>query len=153
MSDTALVSCGGLVIHRNKVLLLFKNRNGRYKGWVLPKGSLEPGETLEEAALREVKEEGGVEAQLQKYLGKTQYSFKDIPGQTGIVTKTVHWYLMGADSFHCKPQAEEFFADAGFYKQHEAQYLLKYDDERRMMRAAFIERDRMRHSEKKQKKG
>ena len=126
---TEAVSCGGVVIHDGKVLLLYKNQNGRYMGWVLPKGTVEPGETYQQTALREVKEETNSDAEIVKYIGKTQYTF----------SKTVHWYLMVTDSFDCKPQAEEFFVDAGFYKQHEASYLLKFHDEKQMMRRAFME--------------
>ena len=149
---TTIVSCGGVVIYRNKVLLLYKNRNGRNRGWVLPKGSLEDGESLKEAAIREVKEEAGADPFLQKYLGKTVYTFKGtllnqdkkpISDVKETITKEVHWYLMTADSFYCKPQAEEFFVDAGFYKQHEAYHLIKYDDERQIMRKAFITKSKL----------
>ena len=133
---TEAVSCGGVVIHDGKVLLLYKNQNGRYMGWVLPKGTVEPGETYQQTALREVKEETNSDAEIVKYIGKTQYTFR---GNEDIVSKTVHWYLMVTDSFDCKPQAEEFFVDAGFYKQHEASYLLKFHDEKQMMRSAFME--------------
>ena len=133
---TEAVSCGGVVIHDGKVLLLYKNQNGRYMGWVLPKGTVEPGETYQQTALREVKEETNADAEIVKYIGKTQYTFR---GNEDIVSKTVHWYLMVTDSFDCKPQAEEFFVDAGFYKQHEASYLLKFHDEKQMMRRAFME--------------
>lgn len=133
---TEAVSCGGVVIHDGKVLLLYKNQNGRYMGWVLPKGTVEPGETYRQTALREVKEETNSDAEIVKYIGKTQYTFR---GNEDIVSKTVHWYLMVTDSFDCKPQAEEFFVDAGFYKQHEASYLLKFHDEKQMMRRAFME--------------
>lgn len=133
---TEAVSCGGVVIHDGKVLLLYKNQNGRYMGWVLPKGTVEPGETYQQTALREVKEETNSDAEIVKYIGKTQYTFR---GNENIVSKTVHWYLMVTDSFDCKPQAEEFFVDAGFYKQHEASYLLKFHDEKQMMRRAFME--------------
>ena len=133
---TEAVSCGGVVIHDGKVLLLYKNQNGRYMGWVLPKGTVEPGETYQQTALREVKEETNSDAEIVKYIGKTQYPFR---GNEDIVSKTVHWYLMVTDSFDCKPQAEEFFVDAGFYKQHEASYLLKFHDEKQMMRRAFME--------------
>jgi len=129
-----------VVIYRGKVLLLYKNRRGKYNGWVLPKGSLEPNETHKAAALREVKEESGVAASVSRYLGKTEYSFYSSNGaDRHKVSKTVHWYLMTTDSFYCKPQAEEFFADVGFYKQHEAYHLLKFHDERQIMRRAFNE--------------
>jgi len=142
-----VVSCGGVVIYRNKVLLLYKNQNGRHVGWVLPKGNVEPSETNMKAALREVKEESGVSARIAKYLGSTQYSFRstkvDELSETGeLMTKTVHWYLMSTTSFYCKPQAEEFFADAGFYKRHEAEHLLKFHDEKQIMRKAFAEYDK-----------
>ena len=134
------VSCGGVVIYRGKVLLLYKNRQGKYTGWVLPKGCLEQNETIRAAALREVKEESGVTAKVLKYLGKTEYSFYTYEADSrNKVSKIVHWYLMTTDSFCCKPQAEEYFADVGFYKQHEAYHLLKFHDERQIMRRAFKE--------------
>ena len=130
------VSCGGIVFHRGKVLLLYKNQNGRSMGWVMPKGNVEAGETFRQTALREVKEETGVSAKIIKYIGKTTYNFK---GSTDIINKKVYWYIMITDSFYCKPQAEEHFIDAGFYKQHEAYYLLKFHDERQIMRKAYME--------------
>ena len=132
------VSCGGIVIHKGKVLLLYKNQNGKYIGWVLPKGTIEKGESFKQTALREVREETGVPAKIVKYVGKTQYTFRITDD---IINKTVHWYLMVADSFFCKPQAEEFFADAGYYKRHEAFHLLKFHDEKQMMSRACSEYD------------
>ena len=140
LSQASTVSCGGVVIFRGKVLLLYKNQHGKHMGWVLPKGTLEPDETYKAAALREVKEESGVTAKALKYLGKTQYSFYSTVGSDRHkVSKTVHWYLMTTHSFECKPQAEEYFADVGFYKQHEAYHLLKFHDERQIMHRAFVE--------------
>ena len=40
-------SCGGVVIFRGKILLLYKNFKNRYEGWVLPKGTVEMGEKHE----------------------------------------------------------------------------------------------------------
>lgn len=130
------VSCGGVVIYRGKILLLYKNQNGRYMGWVMPKGTIEQGESFKETALREVKEEAGISARILKYIGRTNYIFQ---GNLGSINKTVHWYLMTTDSYNCKPQAEEFFVDAGYYKQHEAYYLLKFNDERQIMKRAYTE--------------
>ena len=45
-------SCGGVVIFRGKILLLYKNYRNRYEGWVLPKGTVEEGEEYKDTALR-----------------------------------------------------------------------------------------------------
>ena len=63
-------SCGGVVIFRGKILLLYKNFKNKYEGWVLPKGTVEDGEEYKETALREVKEESGTDAEIIKYVGK-----------------------------------------------------------------------------------
>ena len=61
-------SCGGVVIFRGKILLLYKNVKHKYEGWVLPKGTVEPGETHEQPAVREVYEESGVHGTIIKYV-------------------------------------------------------------------------------------
>ena len=140
-----IVSCGGVVIFRGKVLLLYRNKQENGAGWVLPKGKQELNESYEHAAVREVEEETGAKARIIKHIGRTQYSFQ---GAEAMVSKTVHWYLMAAESFYSKPQAEEFFSDAGFYKQHEAYHLLKYHNEREMLCRAFEEYDKLRRNRK-----
>ena len=134
-------SCGGVVIFRNKVLVLYKNYKYRYEGWVLPKGTVEPGESYEQTALREVKEETGVSAKIVEYLGKSQYSFS---AYTEIVEKEVHWYLMLSDSYYSKPQQEEFFLDSGYYKFYEAYHLLKFANEKMMLQKAFNKYNELR---------
>jgi len=64
-------SCGGVVIFRGKILVLYKNYKNKYEGWVLPKGTVEDGEEYKETALREVREETGVNASIIKYVGKS----------------------------------------------------------------------------------
>ncbi len=128
------VSCGGIVIYRGKILLLFINYRNRYEGWVLPKGSVEEGESFEETAMREVREESGATGSIAGYLGSCEYEFK---AQDEQVKKTVHWFLISGCSFYSKPQKEEYFTDSGFYKYHEAYYLLKYDNERSMLEKAY----------------
>ena len=72
-------SCGGEVIFRGKVLLLYKNYKNKYEGWVLPKGTVEKGEEHDETALREVKEETGVSASIIKYVGTVSYTHLTLP--------------------------------------------------------------------------
>ena len=97
-------SCGGVVIFRGKILLLYKNYKNKYEGWVLPKGTVEEGEEFQQTALREVLEESGSRASIIKYVGKSEYTF-NVPED--VVEKEVHWYLMMADSYYSKPQREE----------------------------------------------
>ncbi len=129
-------SCGGVVIFRGKVLVLYKNIRNKYEGWVLPKGTVEPGEDYKETALREVREETGVTASIIKYIGKSEYTF-NVPQD--IVEKDVHWYLMMADSYYSKPQREEYFLDSGYYKYIEAYHLLKFANEKQILEKAYDE--------------
>lgn len=129
-------SCGGVVIFRGKILLLYKNYKNKYEGWVLPKGTVEPGEDFKDTALREVKEETGVSASIIKYIGKSQYSFNT---PVDLVVKNVHWYLMMADSYYSKPQKEEYFVDSGYYKFHEAYHLLRFPNEKQILEDAYAQ--------------
>jgi ADP-ribose pyrophosphatase len=127
-------SCGGVVIFRGKVLVLYKNYKNKYEGWVLPKGTVEDGETHEQTALREVLEETSVSARIIKYIGKSRYSFK-VTQDT--IEKDVYWYLMIADSYYSKPQREEYFVDSGYYKYNEAYHLLKFSNEKNILEKAY----------------
>jgi 8-oxo-dGTP pyrophosphatase MutT (NUDIX family) len=59
--------------------------------WGLAKGGIEAGETREEAAVREVREETGLDAMIEADLGDTKYIYvwEDVR-----IRKTVHFYLM-----------------------------------------------------------
>ena len=83
-----VVAAGGVALNKkNKVLFIF--RNGK---WDLPKGKLDKGETIEEAAVREVEEETGVtKLKISSFLTVTYHIFK----RNGIYKlKETHWYLM-----------------------------------------------------------
>lgn len=134
------ISCGGVVFFQGKILLLYKNLNNRYKGWVLPKGTVEDGETFEETALREVKEETSVSAKLIKYVGSSFYSFFV---EEGIINKEVKWYLMIADNSESTPQIEEHFVDSGYYTYNEAIRLLKFQNEKNIVKKAYSEYQNM----------
>ena len=101
-------SCGGVVIFRGKILLLYKNYHNKYEGWVLPKGTVEAGEQHEETALREVKEETGVSARLIKYIGKSQYTFNT---PQDLVEKDVYWYLVMAERYSSKALRQGYLTD------------------------------------------
>lgn len=134
-------SCGGVVIYRGKILVLYKKYKNKYEGWVLPKGTVENNEAHEDTAIREVREESGANAVIEKYIGTTEYIFNTAKDT---VHKKVYWYLMMADSYYTKPQQEEFFEDSGYYKYHEAYHLLRFPNERQILEKAYDEYIKMR---------
>ena len=82
------------------------NRGGKLE-WCIPKGHLEQNETSEQAALREVFEETGLEAEIIEHLGEVNYQFIQDGSK---ISKTVHVYLMqqtgGELSFENDPHKE-----------------------------------------------
>ncbi|MDB5034297.1 MAG: hydrolase [Chlorobi bacterium] len=87
-------SAGGVVLRRTgegqlEVLLI---QHSMHRGWSFPKGWVEPGETPQQAAIREVEEESGVLAEIIADLPPTRYFFVNREKQR--VAKTVTWYLM-----------------------------------------------------------
>ncbi len=89
-----LVSAGGVVIREaaggNEVVLCGRNRPAI---WGLPKGTPDPGETREQTALREVREETGLDVEIVRPLESIQYWFVR-PSDRARCHKTVHYYLM-----------------------------------------------------------
>ena len=136
-------SCGGVVIYRGKILVLYKRYKNKYEGWVLPKGTVDMGETHEETAIREVKEESGADAVIRRYLGATHYNFST---SREMVNKEVLWYLMSSESYYSKPQREEYFEDSGYYKYNEAFHLLRFPNEKQILEKAYAEYELMRRN-------
>ena len=89
-----LVSAGGVVYRsaQNGTEFVVCGRNNP-RLWALPKGTPNPGETTEQTALREVREETGLEVSLERPLQSITYWF--IRAADGVrCHKTVHFYLM-----------------------------------------------------------
>ena len=73
-------AAGGAVLRGGEVLLVHRPR---YDDWTLPKGKLDPGESFEDAALREVREETGLSCTLGEELPATEY--RDNKGRPKLV--------------------------------------------------------------------
>ncbi len=114
-----------------KVLLL---RRADEDLWCLPKGRVDPGETDEEAAIREVHEETGLRAKILRRLPEVHYSFHR-PAELENVDKSVQYFLAEAVGGRVRP--EPGFDEARWCTRAEALRLLHYDNDRRVVRAAF----------------
>ena len=115
-----MLAAGGLVINeRGAVLFMF--RRGK---WDLPKGKLDPGETLEECALREVEEETGVgKLELRKFLLQTLHEYEEL-GK--VIQKKTHWFLMTTTSHQSLvPQTEEDITDLQWIAQDDFDVVLR----------------------------
>jgi 8-oxo-dGTP pyrophosphatase MutT (NUDIX family) len=91
------VSAGGVVYRRNgdviEVILASRRTRRGELAWGLAKGGIEEGESLEEAAVREVTEETGIIAEIEESLGDTRYFYV---WEEARIRKTVHFFLMRA---------------------------------------------------------
>jgi 8-oxo-dGTP pyrophosphatase MutT (NUDIX family) len=127
-------AAGGVVVRDGKVLLLRRPARREIR---LPKGHVEPGETRQEAALRETREEGGVaHPRLVADLGRQQVEF-DLAGFHCIRQES--YFLMTLDDltpWTCSPEdAAEFFP---FWAPlAEAEALLTFPTEREFLRRAI----------------
>ncbi len=111
MRTRSEISAGGVVYRRpdegvEVVLAARRTRRGDL-AWGLPKGLVEPDETPEQAAVREVREETGLEADVEVSLGEIRYFYV----WEGIrVRKAVHFFLMratGGDASQHDDEMEE----------------------------------------------
>ncbi|OIO04885.1 MAG: NUDIX hydrolase [Elusimicrobia bacterium CG_4_10_14_0_2_um_filter_56_8] len=84
-------SAGGIIFEGGNVLLILARNLKGEKVWTFPKGHLEPGETPEQAAVREVAEETGWACEIKSDLCRAEYSFIRDGRQ---VHKDVRWFLV-----------------------------------------------------------
>jgi 8-oxo-dGTP pyrophosphatase MutT (NUDIX family) len=95
LRTAAATSAGGIVVRKEQqgpsLVVGMRRRDRDLATWTLPKGTPDPGETVEETAIREVTEETGLEVRIVGPLPSIEYTFV----QSGTrVYKTVHYFLM-----------------------------------------------------------
>jgi 8-oxo-dGTP pyrophosphatase MutT (NUDIX family) len=126
------VSAGGVVVRGDDVLLIVPTRRAANGSRVvaLPKGHLDGDETAEQAAMREVREEGGVDADLVSPLGEVRYHYRR---DGRLVSKVVHFFHFAFRSGSPANHDHEI-EDARWVPIEQAVTELSYPGERDMVR-------------------
>ena len=127
-------SAGGVVIRRlvrEPEFLLIRDP---YGNWGLPKGHLEPEETPQEAARREVAEETRIEdVRVLAELACIDWYFRD---RRGLVHKFCHFFLMESAVGEASPRLEEGITDCVWLPYADAVRTITYDNAREVVRRA-----------------
>lgn len=108
--------------------------------WGLPKGAVSEGETSEQAALREVNEETGLEARIVRMLDTIEYYFR--AGDT-LIRKRVDFYLMLFTGGELRPQLSEV-DDVEWVPLPEAIERASFESEKKLLQTALQEIDSLR---------
>jgi len=107
-------AAGGIVEKDDKILLIY-----RLGKWDLPKGKLDPGESKEAAAVREVEEECGVQVKLGEKITKTWHTYLR---NEKFNLKRTYWYRMKlTNDSKLKPQIEEDIEEVRWMTHAEVQ--------------------------------
>lgn len=132
------ISAGGIVFkkiqsQKSKVVSIvwLVCQHSEHKGWVFPKGligDLDTTESMENAACRETREEGGVEACIVAPLVKPMVYFYTFKGRK--IKKTVYYYLMEYISGDPKDHDYEM-SDAQFMTEDEVRKILTYQSDKK----------------------
>jgi 8-oxo-dGTP pyrophosphatase MutT (NUDIX family) len=123
--------CAGGLVVRDAQVLLISPREGR---WQLPKGHLEPGEGPTQAAVREVREETGVQGRIVAVLPSITYSYATAKGAQ--VRKRVDYYLMSYESGSERDSDPREVLQARWWSWDQALSMLSFDNERQVAEQA-----------------
>lgn len=126
-------SAGGIVFNSKNQVLLAQHSSNHY--WGFPKGLIDKGQTSKEAALREVKEEGGVEAKIIEKAGDSKYVYTDKQTKENIF-KVVTVYLLKYISGDPKDHDWEV-KEAGWFSPEEALKKLSFRQDSDLLKQAL----------------
>jgi 8-oxo-dGTP diphosphatase len=118
---TPLVGVGVVTINEKKQVVLVKRGNEPKKGlWAIPGGSVELGEQVSEAAIREVKEECNIDIELKDFLGVVDLILKDKDGKVQYHYILIDYLAKYTSGFL---RAQSDVSEADWFYQHQLEKL------------------------------
>jgi 8-oxo-dGTP diphosphatase len=124
---------GVVCLRGDSVLLIRRGTPPRQGEWSLPGGRIEPGERAVDAALRELREETGVEAEITGLIDVVDGLFPEAGRHYVLIDYAARW-LSG------EPVAGDDAADARFVALDEIEALIDWSETRRIIRMATAAR-------------
>ncbi len=131
---TPVPAVGIVCLRGDEVLLIRRGTPPRIGEWSLPGGRIEPGEAVRAAAIRELREETGVEARLIGLIDVVDGVFPDLDRHYVLIDFAAEW--LGGE-----PVAGDDAAEAGFFPVAEALTRVGWSETRRIIEAALVLRD------------
>src|SRR5690606_16467259 len=127
-------SAGGVVVRTLEAVPHVLLIRDPYRNWGLPKGHLEPDEDAASAAVREVREETGLEiVELGPELGSIDWFFRQ---QERLIHKYCSFFLMWSPAGVARPELAEGITECIWLPVEEAVERITYENAREMIRAA-----------------
>jgi 8-oxo-dGTP pyrophosphatase MutT (NUDIX family) len=132
MATRTAISAGAVILREieGKLKIALAQHANTTNSWVLPKGHVEAGETIEQTALREIYEETGLEnVQLITHLGTILR--ERLKSNGDVEEKTIHLFLAYAPgNSHSQAPSDPRFVEVSWFSPQEALKLLPYESER-----------------------
>jgi 8-oxo-dGTP diphosphatase len=122
-----IVAAGGVVQAEGRLVLLV--HRPKYNDWSFPKGKTEPNETIDEAAIREVREETGLTCRITRELPPVRYH---VNRKGAVGPKVVYYFLMEPSSGNLKVNDYEIDR-AEWFDLDDAMRVLTYDHDRQLL--------------------
>ncbi len=126
-------NCAGGVVFSGEKVFLLKNEKDE---WVLPKGVIRSGDYPDEVAIKRVKEETGIDAEIILAAGNTNYEFFSVTRQRPVCNK-ITWYVMKSLNDNFQVNKEDNFSEGEYFSIEEALEKITYSQDRALINLSF----------------
>jgi 8-oxo-dGTP pyrophosphatase MutT (NUDIX family) len=114
-------------------VFLLKNDKGE---WIFPKGIIRRGDLPNEVAIRRVKEEAGINAEIVSTAGRTNYEFFSVTRKKPVCNKII-WYIMKSLNEYYKLNKDELFTAGGFFDLDDALNRITYSQDKSLLSLSY----------------